>query len=77
MLLRSTQLIGGADPSFPYGARIALSAHAGRDAIGASGYGYRTLWVNRTHSPTERLAANPEASGVDLNELVEFLDQRQ
>ena len=56
--------------------QIAFSAHGGWDAVGASVYGYRTFWVNRTHSPTERLAA-PGASGADLNDLVAFIDQGQ
>ena len=58
-------------------AQIAFSAHGGWDAVGASVYGYRTFWVNRTHSPPERLTAAAEASGVDLNDLVAFIDQRQ
>ena len=57
--------------------QIAFSAHGGWDPAGASVYGYRTFWANRTHSPTERLAAAPEASGADLNDLVAFIDQRQ
>jgi 2-haloacid dehalogenase len=58
-------------------AQIAFSAHGGWDAVGASVYGYRTFWVNRTHFPTERLAAAPEASGANLNDLVAFIGQRQ
>ena len=58
-------------------AQIAFSAHAGWDAVGASVYGCRTFWVNRTLSPMERLAAAPEASGADLNDLVAFIDQCQ
>jgi len=57
-------------------AQIAFSAHGGWDAVDASGYGCRTFWVNRTHRQTERLAA-PEASGVDLNGFVAFIDQGQ
>jgi 2-haloacid dehalogenase len=48
-----------------------------QDALGASVYGYRTFWVNRTLSPTERLPAAPEASGADLNDLVALIDQWQ
>jgi 2-haloacid dehalogenase len=56
---------------------IAFSAHGGWDATGASVYGYRTFWVNRTGAPPERLAAAPEASGVDLTGLVAFVDRLQ
>jgi 2-haloacid dehalogenase len=58
-------------------AQIVFSAHGGWDAVGASLFGYRTFWVNRTHAPTERLATAPEASGADLNDLVAFIDQCQ
>jgi 2-haloacid dehalogenase len=58
-------------------AQIVFSAHGGWDAVGASVYGYRTFWVNRTGSPAERLGVTPEGSGVELNALVAFIGQRQ
>ena len=57
--------------------QIAFSAHGGWDVVGGSVYGYPTFWVNRTLSPTERLAAAPEGSGADLNDLVAFIVQCQ
>ncbi|GAA2437613.1 haloacid dehalogenase type II [Mycolicibacterium llatzerense] len=56
--------------------QIAFSAHGGWDAAGAAAFGYRTFWVNRSDAPAERLSATPEATGVDLTQLVEFVDER-
>lgn len=39
--------------------QLAFSAHAGWGATGASAYGYRTFWVNRTNAPAEGLTAAP------------------
>ncbi|TPG28146.1 hypothetical protein EAH80_27845 [Mycobacterium hodleri] len=54
-----------------------VQARGGWDAAGASGQGFRTFWVNRIDSPAERLGVDPKGSGAELNDLVEFIDQRR
>ena len=46
------------------------------DAIGATWYGYRTFWVNRTGAPLDRLDVQPEGVGRSLLDLPAFLDTR-
>ena len=43
------------------------------DAIGATWFGYRTFWVNRTNAPVDELGVSPEATGSSLHDLPEFL----
>jgi 2-haloacid dehalogenase len=43
------------------------------DAIGATWFGYRTFWVNRTNAPLERLGAEPAATGTTLSDLPPFV----
>ncbi|AGM31635.1 MULTISPECIES: haloacid dehalogenase type II [Mycobacteriaceae] len=57
--------------------QIAFSAHGGWDSAGASTFGYRTFWVNRTNAPTERLPTTPEATGPNLTQLAAFIDAQQ
>lgn len=52
---------------------IAFCASAGWDAAGASLFGYRTFWVNRSQQPPEELGARPEGSGSNLDHLVRFV----
>ncbi len=40
--------------------RIGFAAFGGWDAIGATWFGYRTAWINRTGAPAEMLDAKPE-----------------
>jgi 2-haloacid dehalogenase len=42
------------------------------DAIGATWYGYTTLWVNRTGVPLEQLGIEPTRSGASLREVLSF-----
>lgn len=44
----------------------------GWDAIGATWYGYTTLWVNRTGGPLERLGAEPTRTGRSLRDVLDF-----
>ena len=43
------------------------------DAIGATWFGYRTFWVNRTQAPLDRLDVAPEGTGATLRDLPAFL----
>lgn len=45
----------------------------GWDIAGASWYGYRTFWVNRSNAPAERLGCPPDGVGSTLHDLANFL----
>lgn len=42
------------------------------DAIGATWYGYTTLWINRADAPMERLGISPNRVGHSLRDVLEF-----
>jgi 2-haloacid dehalogenase len=42
------------------------------DALGATWYGYQTLWVNRYHFPFEELGTLPTRTGRDLRAVLDF-----
>ncbi|MEO8278696.1 MAG: haloacid dehalogenase type II [Ideonella sp.] len=42
------------------------------DAIGATWFGYTTLWVNRARQPLERLGTEPTRIGSSLRDVLEF-----
>lgn len=42
------------------------------DALGATWYGYQTLWVNRYALPFEELGTQPARTGTSLREVLEF-----
>ncbi|MDD5028363.1 MAG: haloacid dehalogenase type II [Rhodoferax sp.] len=42
------------------------------DALGATWYGYQTLWVNRAQLPFEELGCQPTRVGRDLRAVLEF-----
>ena len=44
----------------------------GWDAIGATWYGYSTLWVNRGGLPPEQLGAEPTRTGTSLRAVLDF-----
>ncbi|MDD2844437.1 MAG: haloacid dehalogenase type II [Rhodoferax sp.] len=44
----------------------------GWDALGATWYGYTTLWVNRYHVPFEELGTQPSRTGADLRAVLDF-----
>lgn len=44
----------------------------GWDAIGATWYGFTTLWVNRGGLPLERLGTEPTRTGSSLREVLDF-----
>jgi 2-haloacid dehalogenase len=42
------------------------------DAIGATWFGYTTLWVNRTGAPLDQLGTEPTRTGASLREVLSF-----
>ena len=45
----------------------------GWDAIGATWFGYRTLWVNRGDAPLERLGTRPHHTARSLREVLDLV----
>ncbi len=45
----------------------------GWDAIGATWFGYRTLWVNRSGAPLERLGTPPHHQGTTLRDVLDIV----
>ena len=52
---------------------ILFVAFASWDVAGAKWFGYPTYWLNRQASPAEALGVEADASGHDLNSLVQFV----
>jgi 2-haloacid dehalogenase len=46
------------------------------DAIGATWFGYTTLWVNRFNLPLEQLDTSPTRIGSSLRDVLSFFDAR-
>jgi len=46
------------------------------DAIGATWYGYTTLWVNRSGAPIEQLDTHPTRTGTSLRDVLAFFPDR-
>ena len=44
----------------------------GWDAIGATWFGYTTLWVNRAGAPLEQLDTEPTRTGTSLRDVLTF-----
>lgn len=42
------------------------------DALGATWFGYRTLWVNRYQQPFEELGTQPTRTGASLRDVLSF-----
>ena len=51
---------------------IAFVSSNSWDALAATWYGYRTLWVNRYQLPFEELGTQPERSGSSLRDVLGF-----
>ena len=45
------------------------------DAIGATWYGYTTLWVNRAGLPLEQLDTEPSRTGTSLRDVLDFFPE--
>ena len=43
------------------------------DALGATWYGFKTLWINRQNLPTEAIGQKPDYIGSDLTMVVDVL----
>ena len=52
--------------------RILFVSSNGWDAIGATWFGYQTLWVNRTAAPLEALDTQPTRVGSSLRDVLDF-----
>lgn len=53
--------------------KILFVSSNGWDALGATWYGYTTLWINRAGLPTEQLGTEPHHTGSTLREVVGLL----
>ncbi|MHB8478026.1 MAG: haloacid dehalogenase type II [Steroidobacteraceae bacterium] len=54
--------------------RLTFVSSNGWDACCATWFGYRTVWVNRTGDPVERLGILPTAEARSLNDLFDLLE---
>ena len=52
--------------------QILFVSSNGWDAIGATWYGYTTLWVNRQRLPLDELDIRPTRTGASLRDVLEF-----
>jgi 2-haloacid dehalogenase len=52
--------------------QIAFVSSNGWDALAATWYGFRTLWVNRQNLPFEELGTPPTRTGTGLNDVLGF-----
>ena len=52
--------------------QILFVSSNGWDAIGATWFGYTTLWVNRQGLPLEQLATEPTRTGTSLRDVLAF-----
>ena len=63
--------LGVAATGFPV-RQIAFVSCNSWDALAATWFGYRTLWVNRYQLPFEELATQPERTGSSLRDVLAF-----
>ena len=52
--------------------QIAFVSSNSWDALAATWFGYRTLWVNRYQLPFEELGTQPERAGSSLRDVLAF-----
>jgi 2-haloacid dehalogenase len=52
--------------------QILFVSSNGWDAIGATWFGYTTLWVNRSGDPLEQLDCQPSRTGSSLRDVLDF-----
>ena len=55
-------------------AQVLFVSSNGWDALGATWFGYRTLWVNRYQLPFEELGTPPTRTGSSLRDVLAFFD---
>ncbi len=52
--------------------KILFVSSNGWDAIGATWFGFTTLWVNRAGAPLEQLDTEPTRTGRNLRAVLDF-----
>ena len=67
----ATYALGTAALGLP-AAQILFVSSNGWDAIGATWFGYTTLWVNRAGAPPEQLDTQPTRTGTSLRDVLAF-----
>ena len=65
--------LGEAATGLPRGQIVFVSSNAW-DALAATWFGYRTLWVNRQNLPFEELGTLPTRTATSLREVLAFFD---
>ena len=65
--------LGELATGLPRGQIVFVSSNAW-DALAATWFGYRTLWVNRQHLPFEELGTQPTRTASHLREVLAFFD---
>jgi 2-haloacid dehalogenase len=65
--------LGEAATGLPRGQIVFVSSNAW-DALAATWFGYRTLWVNRQNQPFEELGTPPTRTATNLREVLSFFD---
>ena len=65
--------LGEAATGLPRQQIVFVSSNAW-DALAATWFGYRTLWVNRQHLPFEELGTQPTRTASHLREVLAFFD---
>jgi 2-haloacid dehalogenase len=65
--------LGEAATGLPRGQIVFVSSNAW-DALAATWFGYRTLWVNRLNLPFEELGTPPTRTATNLREVLSFFD---
>jgi len=65
--------LGEAATGLPRGQIVFVSSNAW-DALAATWFGYRTLWVNRQNLPFEELGTQPTRTAQNLRDVLAFLD---
>ena len=65
--------LGEAATGLPRGQIVFVSSNAW-DALAATWFGYRTLWVNRQHLPFEELGTLPTRTATNLRDVLAFFD---
>jgi 2-haloacid dehalogenase len=65
--------LGEAATGLPRGQIVFVSSNAW-DALAATWFGYRTLWVNRQNLPFEELGTLPTRTAQNLRDVLAFFD---
>jgi len=65
--------LGEAATGLPRGQIVFVSSNAW-DALAATWFGYRTLWVNRQHLPFEELGTSPTRTAQNLHAVLHFFN---